>query len=325
MIREHLGGVIERMEKMRAQALMRSETAGAQAQAYAEVIDELRRLDGIALADEVLRGRVRALDKGATAASPTDEGERHHQSCGDRTKPGPTDDPGLPPSTYDKPQRCTTVPKDDPPRSSVCDPSGRMAEPPPEVGPKGPGPCPKGPAGPSLGQVLREKAAKAEAAKSQEQRKGSPPCPLCQCGTIVVRKTGRLICLNEECPNGQTEQEPDKGKPPAPTPDPEEADNGRAVNIGNGRQDLGEGTNLAACIAAIRYRSPHWLTTSGILEVVRQRLRKDLPETMAQIIGQEMTKQRKLRTFKVPGLQARQVDARRWEYRISGVSKHEGD
>jgi hypothetical protein len=46
---------------------------------------------------------------------------------------------------------------------------------------------------------------------------------------------------------------------------------------------------------------------------------------MVQIIGQEMTKQRKHRTFMVPGLQARQVDARRWEYRIAEVSKHEGD
>jgi hypothetical protein len=59
MIREHLGGVIERMERMRAQAITRAETAKAQAQTYAEVIEELRRLDGLALADEVLHDRHR--------------------------------------------------------------------------------------------------------------------------------------------------------------------------------------------------------------------------------------------------------------------------
>jgi hypothetical protein len=280
MIREHLGGVIERMEKARAQALMRAEAAKVQAQAYAEVIEELRRLDGIALADDVLRGRVRELDE--------DTSTRPAPEVGD-----------LPPSTGDKNQRCTLPP----------------------VGSS---------AGPSLGQMLRDKAAKAEAeaAKSQAQRKGSPPCPLCYSGTIIYRKTGRLICLNEECPNSKTGQEsqaPVKGKTEAPPAEPEEVDTGRVIGIGNGQQELGEGTNLAACIAAIRYRAPHWLTTSGILEVVRARLRKDLPETMVQIIGQEMTKQRKHRTFMVPGLQARQVDARRWEYRIAEVSKHEGD
>jgi hypothetical protein len=280
MIREHLGGVIERMEKARAQALMRAEAAKVQAQAYAEVIEELRRLDGIALADDVLRGRVRELDE--------DTSTRPAPEVGD-----------LPPSTGDKNQRCTLPP----------------------VGSS---------AGPSLGQVLRDKAAKAEAeaAKAQAQRKGSPPCPLCYSGTIIYRKTGRLICLNEECPNSKTGQEsqaPVKGKTEAPPAEPEEVDTGRVIGIGNGQQELGEGTNLAACIAAIRYRAPHWLTTSGILEVVRARLRKDLPETMVQIIGQEMTKQRKHRTFMVPGLQARQVDARRWEYRIAEVSKHEGD
>jgi hypothetical protein len=299
MIREHLGTVIERMEKARAQALMRAEAAKVQAQAYAEVIEELRRLDGIALADDVLRGRVRNLDE--------DTSTRPAPEVGD-----------LPPSTGDKNQRCTLPPVGS---SGEVGPVG-------EFGPRGPGPCPKGEAGPSLGQVLRDKAAKAEAAKAQEQRKGSPPCPLCYSGTIIYRKTGRLICMNEECPNSKTGQEsqaPVKGKTEATPAEPEEVDAGRVIGIGNGRQELGEGTNLAACIAAIRYRAPHWLTTSGILEVVRARLRKDLPETMVQIIGQEMTKQRKHRTFMVPGLQARQVDARRWEYRIAEVSKHEGD
>jgi hypothetical protein len=270
MIRENLRGVIERMEKMRAQALMRAETAKAQAQAYAEVIEELRRLDGIALADEVLRGRVRQLDE--------DGGTRPAPEVGD-----------LPPSTGDKNQRCTTKPIDEPP-------------------PTDPHPDDKPP----------------------EQRKGSPPCPLCACGTIVVRKTGRLICLNEECPNSRIGQETAKaqvkGKTQAP---PEEAEEdhggGKILDIGDGRQELAEGTNLAACITAIQFRAPHWLTTSGILEVVRQHLRKDLPETMAQIIGQEMTKQRKSRTYRVAGLQARQVDARRWEYRVTEASKHGGD
>lgn len=299
MIRENLHGVIERMEKMRAQALMRAETAKAQAQAYAEVIEELRQLDGIALADEVLRGRVAAATFEEEAAK-WEATER--LVTGPRGEPGPTGDPGPPPSTYDKPQRCTTVPRTEPPPVSKT-PEGR-SEPAPPLPPP------------------------AVSKHEPPTRKGSPPCPLCQCGTIVYRKTGRLICLNEECPNSKTGQEsqvPVKGKAEAPPAEPEEVDTGRVIGIGNGQQELGEGTNLAACIAAIRYRAPHWLTTSGILEVVRARLRKDLPETMVQIIGQEMTKQRKHRTFMVPGLQARQVDARRWEYRIAEVSKHEGD
>jgi hypothetical protein len=90
------------------------------------------------------------------------------------------------------------------------------------------------------------------------------------------------------------------------------------VAIGAGRQDLVEGSNLAVCVAAIRRRAPAWVSCSGILEVVRAHLRRDLPESMTMIINKEMRLQRKLRTYRIPGLEARQVGSR-WEYRIVGA------
>lgn len=157
--------------------------------------------------------------------------------------------------------------------------------------------------------------------------KGSPPCPACGGATIVRRTTGAILCLDEECKLSRTgrDEAAARARPAPPPPAEEPEGGGNAIDIGAGRQDLPEGTNLATCVAAIRRRAPHWLTTSGILEVVRAHLRSELPETMTQIIAQEMNKQRKLRTYTVPGLQARQVDARRWEYRIVGLAKPEGD
>lgn len=117
-------------------------------------------------------------------------------------------------------------------------------------------------------------------------------------------------------------------KRPAPLPssDEEHPDAGRIIDIGVGRAELPDkNTNLTRCIDALRARSPHWLTTAGIHEVMCEQLGGELPEHIKEIIRQEMDKQRKLRPYTVPGLQARAVDARRFEYRITGQQKHDPD
>jgi hypothetical protein len=115
---------------------------------------------------------------------------------------------------------------------------------------------------------------------------------------------------------------PSRREDPDPEPEPER---GRVIDIGAGRAPIPDDTNLSRCIDALRARSPHWMTPSGILEVMREQIGHDLPEHINTIINQQMGNQRKLRPYTVPGLQARAVDARRFEYRITGQQKHEPD
>ncbi len=247
-LREQIRGEREGLERARAAALTRAEAAQAEAAAYAAAIERLERLEGLALADEVLRRHEPGVD--AQFASLID----------------------MPPSTGDRNQRCALPPLD-----------GKNTE-------------------------------------AAQPSKGSPPCPACGGATIVLRRTGAITCLNDECElsrRGRDEAADRARRPPPPPPPPADENGGRPIDIGEGRGDLPEGTNLWRCVQALRLRAGHWLSTSGVLEVIRIELRKDLPENMRQIVAQELGKQRKLRPYQVPGLQAREVDGR-WEYRIRG-------
>lgn len=135
-------------------------------------------------------------------------------------------------------------------------------------------------------------------------------------------------------PNPTPKPTPKPMPKPTPKPTPKRSDPveeeapevGRALDIGAGRAPYPDDKNFSRCIDALRARSPHWLSTSGIREVMVEQLGSELPQSIGEIIRQEMDKQRKLRPYIVPGLQARASSkgSRRFEYRING-QKHERD
>lgn len=112
-------------------------------------------------------------------------------------------------------------------------------------------------------------------------------------------------------------------RPTAPVPEIQAAEfsGQKPVDIGNGRRPLVDGSNFAGCVEALRLRAPHWVTPAGIVEIARQG-RRDAPQHFDTVIAGEMTKQRKLRAYIVPGLQARQVEGR-WQYRINAEEEAE--
>jgi len=83
--------------------------------------------------------------------------------------------------------------------------------------------------------------------------------------------------------------------------------------IGNGCQDLEDGTVLDLCVGAIRSQAPHWMTLAGIQEVIHGVFDADV---RASAVDRALREQRHARTYQVPGLEARQQDGR-WEYRLA--------
>ncbi len=105
--------------------------------------------------------------------------------------------------------------------------------------------------------------------------------------------------------------------PPAPLPvPPAPREDVGAVDIGAGRQEVPEGHALGPVLDALRSRAPSWCSASGIVEAMRSRGRAGLSDDAAPLVEATLQVQRRLRTFRVPGLEARQRGGR-WEYRVA--------
>jgi hypothetical protein len=192
-------------------------------------------------------------------------------------------------------------------------------EPKGEAGPLDPGPhygrrAPRGPAGPT--------------------------CPICGKGCIKVRKTGRTICLDDECAGSKTSEKHDPHGPlrakagtlPKPIPDgvgdeeAEQADHGAVTKIGNGKREVVDGSNFAAIVDALQMRAPHFMTSVGITEVIIEEIRHGhakggvIPGGLDTTVAGLLRDQRNKRVHKVPGLEMRQ-NGKRFEYRLAKVEK----
>jgi hypothetical protein len=193
--------------------------------------------------------------------------------------------------------------------------------------------------------IMRARGAKRWTQKEMVEATGSTASAVAQVVGDLVHK-GAVVIAAERAPGkggpklyhlpgmkaeptqGQAEAHPPaparyppaapREKPPVPHHEPEQGADGRAVDIGNGRSDLPEEGTFARCVEAIRTRAPNWLTPSGVLEAVRATTgKRELPEGLVGEVSHELANQRRLRAYKVPGLQAR-CDGGRWEYRIKG-------
>ncbi|MFA4971138.1 MAG: hypothetical protein WC683_00900 [bacterium] len=173
----------------------------------------------------------------------------------------------------------------------------------------------------------RRSAVAAEGAAQDPQ--GGPRCPVC--GFPATRgRAGRIVCLDEACAAHREPQHQALPAASAPRPRrpvelaPDPVDAGPIEDIGAGQGDPDDGSHLAVCAAVLRKRASHWMTAAGILEVIRRDLRRpDLPESTAAVITATLRRQRTMPPEgrrSVPGLQARLVDGRRWEYRVLEAS-----
>ena len=103
----------------------------------------------------------------------------------------------------------------------------------------------------------------------------------------------------------------------------DQPDNEITMTCGNGHLELVDGSNIAACIDALRTQPGAWMTPAGILEVMRALTKRELPEYFSHQVQKIMRRQRHEQTFRIPGLEAR-GSGRRWEYRMHGESASPG-